>query len=32
MFGTDMKVGLTTHFPSDSVDKINIEDDLLKYF
>ncbi|KAF0721158.1 KRAB-A domain-containing protein 2-like [Aphis craccivora] len=28
MFGTDMKVGLTTHFPSESVDKINTEDDL----
>ena len=28
MFGTDMRVGLTTHFPSESVDKINTEDDL----
>eukprot|EP00102_Acyrthosiphon_pisum_P027906 XP_016665116.1 PREDICTED: KRAB-A domain-containing protein 2-like [Acyrthosiphon pisum] len=28
MFGTDMRVGLTTHFPSESVDKINSEDDL----
>jgi len=28
MFGTDMRVGLTIHFPSESVDKINTEDDL----
>ncbi|KAL4148368.1 hypothetical protein QTP88_002631 [Uroleucon formosanum] len=31
MFGTDMRVGLTTRFPSDSVDNINTEDDL-EYF
>ncbi|KAL4142841.1 hypothetical protein QTP88_005235 [Uroleucon formosanum] len=28
MFGTDIRVGLTTRFPSDSVDNINTEDDL----
>jgi len=28
MFGTDMRVSLTTHFPSDSVDNVNTEDDL----
>uniref|UniRef100_A0A2S2NJR4 KRAB-A domain-containing protein 2 n=1 Tax=Schizaphis graminum TaxID=13262 RepID=A0A2S2NJR4_SCHGA len=28
MFGIDMRVGLTTRFPSDSVDNINTEDEL----
>lgn len=32
MFGLDVRVGLTTRFPSDTVNEMNTEEDLEVFF